>query len=787
MRPCGNVRSAASRHKASPFAPSRARLDDGTSSWQGHNVQQARQVGTASDPVDSKALLLRAVACHQAGRLGEAEEMYKRVLATHPRHFDSLHLLGLIHYQHGAYAEAVDHIDRALAVKPEVSVAHNSRAAALNGLRRFAEAVASCDRSIALDPHNAEAFCNRGHALVELQRCEEALASCERAIALKPDMPEAFNNRGNALKALKQFDQALASYERAIALNPNYAESFNNCANVLIGLKRFDEALERCQRAIAVRQDLAEAFYNRGIALHELKRHEQALASYEQAIALRPDYAEAFVNRGTVLLDLNCHDQARESYALAMKLAPHHDYLAGMHLHAKMLVCDWANFAPICAELDAAVAAGAFSALPFHLLSCSSDAGLQLVCARRFVQDRRPAAAPLWRGERYAHKRIRLAYLSADFGDHPVSILTAGLFERHDRSRFETTAISFGLNGPSPMRKRLASAFGSFVDASTLSDHEVAQFMREREIDIAVDLSGFTHGSRPGVLAIRAAPVQVNYLGYAGTTGGLYWDYILADRFVIPRESRHHYAEEVVDLPDCFMVNDADRPISNRVPSRAQAGLPERGFVFCCFNNAYKITPGVFDVWMRLLRKVEGSVLWLAAGNTSAADNLRREAEARGIAAERLIFAPKVSLNEDHLARLRLADLVLDTLPYNAHATAADALWAGVPVLACSGATFASRVSGSLLRAVGLPELITGSLADYEVLALHLAQKPALLSQLRQRLGRNGASCPLFDTDRFARHIETAFTRMWERAQRGEGPSSFSVEAISSGMGGEKT
>jgi predicted O-linked N-acetylglucosamine transferase (SPINDLY family) len=326
------------------------------------------------------------------------------------------------------------------------------------------------------------------------------------------------------------------------------------------------------------------------------------------------------------------------------------------------------------------------------------------------------------------------------------------------------------------MRRRLEAAFDRFVDARELGDADVARLVRELEIDIAIDLSGITEGGRPAVFARRPAPVQVNYLGYAGTMGKSHWDYILADRFVIPDASRHAYVEQVVALPDSFMVNDDRRRISDHVPSRAQAGLPERGFVFCCFNNAYKITPDVFDIWMRLLRQTEGSVLWLSSLHHAAIANLRREAQARGVAADRLVFAPKIARNEEHLARIRLADLFLDTLYYNAHVTAADALWAGVPVLTCPGVTFASRVAGSLLGAVGLPELITTSLSDYEMLALRLAGDPALLSSLRQKLARNREAFPLFDTARFARHVEAAYVAMWERSRRGEPPCSFAVE-----------
>ena len=742
----------------------------------GERPHSAAAPASAARP-DLKSVLTRAVGCHQAGLLSEAERHYREVLDIDPQQFDALHLLGLIHYQRGACAEALRDIDRALAIKRDIAAAHNSRAAVLNGLERFAEAVASCERAIALKPDYGEAFSNRALALLGLKRLDEALASCEVAIGLRPDLAEAFNNRGNALKDLKRFEEALASYERAIALKPNYAEAFNNCGNALIGLKRYDEALESCRRALALQEDLAEAFYNRGIALHELKRYGEALASYDRAIALRPEYAAALANRGTVQLDLRRPEEARVSYARALDLDPWHEYLRGMHLHAKMLVCDWNDFERERGRLTTAIAGGAATSLPFHLLPCSSDPAPQLVCARRFADKYSAAPAPLWRGERYSHPRIRLAYLSSDFGDHAVSLLTAGLFERHDRARFETTAVSFGSDVQSPMRARLKGAFDRFIDARTLDDAEVAQLMRELEIDIAIDLNGFTDGSRPEVLACRPAPVQVNYLGYAGTMGHPAWDYIIADRHVIPKDLRCHYSEQVVHLPGSFMVTDDRRNMSERTPSRADAGLPESCFVFCCFNNSYKITPDVFDVWMRLLENVGDSVLWLAAANARAVANLRREAEARGVAADRLVFAGKIAANEDHLARIRLADVVLDTLCYNGHTTTADALWAGVPVLTCSGESFASRVAGSLLAAVGLPELMTDSLADYETLALRLAREPECLAALRERLVRDRRTCALFDTVRFTHHIEAAFTVMWERSERGEAPEGFAVAA----------
>jgi predicted O-linked N-acetylglucosamine transferase (SPINDLY family) len=427
----------------------------------------------AADPSDARPLLSQALSLHQAGRLAEAEDLYQKVLAIDPLQFDGRHLLGLVHYQRGDCAEAVRHFDLAIAIKPDAA-AYNSRAAALNGLQRFDEAVVCCDR----------------------------------ALALKPDLPEALTNRGVALVELERFAEALASYDRAIALRPDHGEAFNNRANVLNRLQRFDEALESAERAIALMPDLAQAHYNCGIALHELKRVEEALARYDSAVARAPDHAEAFVNRGTALVDLKRYDDACMSYARALTLDPGQKYLKGMHLHARMLICDWTSFDELGAELIRAVGEGALASMPFHLLPCSSDPQIQLACAKSFTQDKIGRSfVPLWRGERYSHGRIRLAYLSSDFGDHAVSQLAAGLFERHDRSRFETIAISSGPAARSAMRVRLEGAFERFVDAGALGDLEVARLVRDLEIDVAVDLTGMTEGARLGVFARHPAPV----------------------------------------------------------------------------------------------------------------------------------------------------------------------------------------------------------------------------------------------------------------------------------------
>ncbi len=596
-------------------------------------------------------------------------------------------------------------------------------------------------------------------------------------MARQQNYAEAFHNRGVALRQLQRLEEAVHSYRKAIAIRPGYAEAFNHLGESLRQLNQLQEALQSCETALAIQPNFAEALNNRAIVLLALHRLEEALRSCDGALAIRPDFANALATRGYILQDFERHEEAAASFRVAMKLDPEHEYALGSLIYSAVQACDWSEYAQQD-SLSACIQASRRVALPFVLTAVSASPQEQYLCSKILVAHRcPPAPAPIWRGEQYKHAKIRLAYLSADFHDHATAFLMAGLFEHHDATRFETTAVSFGTNTRSDMRSRLERAFERFIDVRNKSDREVATMLRELEIDIAVDLKGFTADSRTGIFAHRPAPIQVNYLGYPGTMGADYIDYILADRYVIPEEHHAYYMEKVVYLPDTYQVNDRKRRIAERTPTRGEAGLPDRGFVFCSFNRNYKITPPVFDIWMRLLREVDGSVLWLLAGNASAPNALRREAMLRGVAPERLVFAARAEL-ADHLARHRLADLFLDTLPYNAHTTASDALWAGLPVLTCLGTTFAGRVAGRLLNAIGLPELITHSLQEYEALAFKLATDGKTLSEIKQQLARNRETFPLFDTDRFRRHIEAAYLSMWERYQGGQTPASFAVDPI---------
>jgi protein O-GlcNAc transferase len=549
-------------------------------------------------------------------------------------------------------------------------------------------------------------------------------------------------------------------------------------AGTLYRAGKFADALKALDVAMAIYPENAGLWNNRGAALAELKRLDEAVVSFGRAVSLNPGFPGPLVNRANALLALGRYEEAARDYEKALALGAALPYARGNFLHCRLQCCDWRDFAQERARLVAELRAGLPVTSPLISAALLRSPEDQLRSAQILSHAKyRASQKPLWQGERYRHERIRLAYLSADFHAHATATLMAGVFESHDRARFETLAVSFGDNDASPMRARLEKSFERFIDATDKNDAEIAAQLRELEIDIAIDLKGYTANARPGIFAHRFAPIQAGYLGFPGSMGSSYIDYIIADRIVIPESARRHYSEKVVYLPDCYQANDSKRGIAARTLTRAEAGLPQKGFVFCCFNNSYKIAPDIFALWMRLLAHLEGSVLWLLEENPAAQRNLKREAEVRGVAANRLVFAPRVA-PEEHLARHRLADLFLDTLPYNAHTTASDALWAGLPIVTFPGETFAGRVAASLLHAVGLPELIADSADAYEGLALKLAGDEHALSAIKEKLAQARDTCPLFDTPRFTRHLEAAYAAMLERHERGVSPAHIALEPI---------
>lgn len=577
-----------------------------------------------------------------------------------------------------------------------------------------------------------------------------------------------------------EFDKAARLYLDVLRDDPKNYDALHRLAFLCGQLGRWEDAQSLMAHAIALNPRAPGPLFLRGSALQKLNRHDEAVACFDRALGLNPRIAEVRLNCAASLYRLRRYEEAGEEYRQLLDIAPDFPFARGNRLFCQLQCCDWRTLESETGAITADMRAGRRVIAPFDAKALFLSAEDELACARAWAANQHPGpAGPSPPRRQQHHSPLRIAYISADFREGPLATLMTGVVEHHDRRRVETIGVSIGADDESAARRRFAHAFDRFVDASDKSDAEIALQLRQMEIDIAVDLMGFTEGGRPGIFKHRPAPVQAGYLGYAGTTGGDWLDYLIGDRVVVPDEQRRFYAEQLVYLPDSLLPRDTATKPSPAPVLRRDEGLPERGFVFACFNNAYKLNPVMFDIWMRLLRDVEGSVLWLSDANRAAKQNLLREADARGISHERLVFAPFRPSPEEHLARLKLADLFLDTLPYNAHTTASDALWAGLPVLTCLGNTFAGRVAASLLNAIGLPEMITTTLDDYASLALKLARDPGALTAITQKLSDHRDTQPLFDTERFTRHLEGAYTQMWERAQKGMSPGHFAVPPLS--------
>ena len=714
----------------------------------------------------------------RSGRFPEAEAVCRKALRAQPDRFDLHFLLGNIHLQQGKPSEAVTALERAIQLDPGSVEAMNLLAGAYYALNRRGDALSQFDRVVALRPNDVQAEFNRGVLLTELGRIDQALASYDRILARQSDLEDAQYNRANVLLMLGRDGEALASYDRVLAKNPQHIGVLTNRGNVLTKLRRWDEALACFERVLSIKPDDLNALNNRGNIFKELGRWAEATSSYDRALAIAPDYVDAIYNRGVTSMLRGRLDEAKPDLERALAIQPDYALALDALTVCQSGLCDWEGFPDLVARLLPAALEGKIE--PFTLLKIGVDPEPLLRCMTNYARSKIPQLPPVWRGERYTHDRLRVAYVSADFRVHPIPYLITEVFELHDRDKFEIVGISLGPDDNSDIRARIVKSFDQFHDVRSLSDDDVAALMRRLEIDVAVDLNNYTEMSRPGILARRPAPVQASYLGVPVTMGASFIDYAIADKFVLPREQQQWWTEKIVEMPDCYLASDmvTKRNMPVAPPSRADVGLPERGFVFCCFNNSFKITAPVFAIWMRLLAAVEGSVAWLSPASEPTWHNLAAYAKHAGVDPARLIFAPRVDRVEDHLSRHRAADLFLDTLPYNAHTTAADALWAGLPVVTCAGTAFPARVAGSLLHTIGLSELVTDNLADYEALALKLARDPLMMGDVRTRLAFNRLNSPLFDTARFTRHLEQAYTTMVRRARNGEAPAAFAVDPL---------
>jgi protein O-GlcNAc transferase len=749
-----------------------------------------------AQPAHGDALhLLGIIRIRQGDARGGAQHI-RQSLKANPHQPHVLCNLGNVCMELGTPDEALSSYQAALAMSPLFAGAWYGTGNALHGLGRYAEAITSFDRALELKPDYAEALLNRGHALLALGQPGPALECFQRALALDPQSRLALGNCGVALRQLDRLEEALAVYDRLSALTPTDAEALIERGLLLLQLLRYEEAVQSLSEGLRFGPDSALARSGRAAALHRLGRHAEALADCDAALSLAPGRSDALecradalralgdhiqavaayddalrcapqvphlhYRRALTLRALKRHDEAARAFQAVLDLEPSWDFALGNLLFERLQGCDWTDFAAARALIEARVAAGARVCLPGAFQVFCDSPALQQSCARSYMSGLQigPAPSP---PSPYDHDKIVLAYVSADFREHPVAHLATGVFEAHDRQRFTTIAVSLRPPEDSVMGRRVHAAFDQFLDLSGLDDAAIAARLRALEVDIAVDLMGHSGGSRPEIFLHRAAPMQVNFLGYPGTLGSSCHDFMVADDVIVPAGSEGWYDERIVRLPNCFQPNDSLRRRADRVPTRAECDLPESGFVFCCFNGLYKILPDVFDAWMQLLRQVPDSVLWLADGNAGAVTNLRQAASARGVSPQRLIFAPRVASMEDHLARYSLADVFLDTFPFNAHTTASDALWAGVPLVTVQGHSLASRVAASLLTCLHCAELITHSLEDYVALSHRLATNPELLGGFRERLQTARGTSPLFDTAGYCRNLEAAYVAMLAR------------------------
>jgi len=742
----------------------------------GRYAEAAAQAGLLAAQFPSAFILHNVIGAANA-RLGRHEEAlagFDLALQLQPNHVAALHERGNVLKTMGRLDEALVSYDTALRLQPNLAPTHSCRGALLSAQGRHDDAIKAFDEALRHQPNHAEAWNNRGTALAELKRTEAALASFERAVEVAPRYAEAHNNRANALAELGRRDEALQAYAQALQHRPNYAEVHNNRGTALLDMARAEEALAAFEAALQAGMDTAKLHNNRGAALAALNRQTEAIAAYEEALRRDPDYADAWFHRGNALGILKRPDEALEAFRKAHSLKPGFPQAAAQVRNLLAQRCDWAEMPNPAERIEDGDHGRGFA--PFVMATMVDDPPRQLACARAWIAKNNPPrpVAPFAKSGR--PERLRIGYFSADFEDHATMVLMARMLELHDRSRFEIHAFSYGKPTEDPARRRTLDAVEHFHELSGTSDAAIVDLARGLAIDVAVDLKGFTHDSRYNLFASRLAPVQISYLGYPGTMGAPFIDYIIADSIVLPPWAEPFYDEKVIRLPGSYQVNDNRRATSSRKFTRVELGLPEQGFVFCCFNNTYKLTPAEFDVWMPLLGRVEGSVLWLLDTSERARANLQREASARGIDPNRLVFAPRLSL-ADHLARHAHADLFLDTFVCNAHTTASDALWSGLPVLTRPGRSFAARVAASLVHAVGLPEMAVDTDADYQALALELATDPARLADIRSRLAANRSTAPLFDSELTTRMIERGYELAFDRWLAGGEPDHIDVIA----------
>ncbi|MEY4767379.1 MAG: hypothetical protein RL637_18 [Pseudomonadota bacterium] len=772
-------------------------------------AQQLYQQILQLQPNHADALHLLGVIANERGNNQQAIKLIQQAIQFQPNKAFYYNNLANAFQAMGDYATAIKHYQQSLVLNPKDAQTYNNLANSLQAWGKIDDAIKQYKQALILKKDYAQAYFNLGNTYCYLKQWQLASDYYQQAINFQPNYASAFSNLGVCFKELNQLEKAIKCYQQALQLNPNLADAYSNWGVALqaqgyyqaavncyqqalqlkpdaitynnLGISQKDQgelaaAIDSYQQALLLKPNYAEALNNLGVVFQLQGQNEVALNYYQQALNLKPNDADTHNNVGNLFKGLRQYESAIEAYRNALNCQ--NDYTIAFDNLFKTLLdcCVWHNYDINYQRFIDNVKLSDPNCNPFNFLSICDSVELQQRCAYTYTKQKHPLIdSPLWQGEPYSHSKIRLAYISADFRDHPVSYLATQLFEIHNRQRFEVIGISLRAEDKSPIGQRVKNAFDQFIIVADYSDKQIAELIKQLEIDIAVDLMGITQHSRTSIFAYKPAPIQVNYLGYPGTMATEYIDYLIADAWVIPPHHQIFYQEKIVYLPSCYLVTDDRCEIAKSIPSRRELNLPENGFVFCCFNNSYKLTPTIFNIWLTILKQIENSVLWLPKTNSLAMKNLIEIAQQQGVNSQRLIFATYTETTAEHLARLSQADLFLDTQPYNAHTTAIDALWAGVPVLTCNGNAFAGRVAASLLNSLQLAELITEDLTSYQQLAIQLATEPDLLQSIRQKLQIQRQISPVFNTQQFAHHLETAYSTMWQRYQQQLPAESFAV------------
>lgn len=715
----------------------------------------------------------KIIQLHSSGNTDEAISKIKLLIESNPSEAILFNICGVLMKEIGEYEDALSYLDKSIVLKPNYAEAYYNKGITFQELNQIDSAINSYKLAIKYNPKYPEAHNNLGALIKNSRQFEESINYFKKAIEIEPNFVAAWNNLGNAYKDVDLLSDAINCYEKAIKINSKIPELHNNKGNALKELGRYDKAIVSYKKSLDIEPENYETLNNLGVVFDKLGHFNQAIDAYDKAIKINPEFSKGFYNRGQVLNNLQKLPEALASFELAYKLEPGIDFIYGDLLHLKMFLCIWDKFEMHLEELSNKIWAGQKAVNPFPMLALIDDLELQRKVAEIYINKDYSVKNVKELNPYVNHTKIIVGYFSPDFRDHAVSHLSAGMFELHNREKFEIHAFYFGEDAKDKINLRIQEGVDYFHNVQSMSDDEIISISRSLEIDIAIDLCGYTQNSRRELFANRLAPIQVNYLGYTATTGAHYMDYIVADSTIISDSSQ--YTEKIVYMPNSYMVNDTIGENYDRVFTRKEVGLPDQGFIFCCFNNHYKILPKVFESWMRILNEVEDSVLWLAETNEFTTQNLIKEAQKYGIHKNRIIFAPQMTLREDHLNRIKLADLFLDTSPFNAHTTASDALRMGIPLLTCIGESFVSRVAASLLNSLNLNELVVDNIQDYESMAIMLAKNVNKIQIIKEKLQKNLITETLFNTSLFTKNIESAYTKMYERSNNGLEPDDIKV------------